>query len=179
MLKKILSPNDCANCRFCCSFRRCSIWETPIFTEENIAAMVENEKNISCLNTFTKDDSTYATYDLSHSYKTDDSEEEVPCPFLDSQKGCTLNENEKPWDCRIWPLRVVNDESGNLTVALTPTCPSINKLELSEVTSFVSEELYDSLIAYAKEHPALIKDNPSLLPLPCSSSLPRKDAHQQ
>ncbi len=30
MLNKILSKEDCAQCRFCCSFRRSSLWETPV-----------------------------------------------------------------------------------------------------------------------------------------------------
>ena len=31
MLSKVLSKETCAKCRFCCSFRRCSLWETPLF----------------------------------------------------------------------------------------------------------------------------------------------------
>ena len=31
MLSKVLSKESCAKCRFCCSFRRQSLWETPLF----------------------------------------------------------------------------------------------------------------------------------------------------
>ena len=34
MLSSVLSPGECAECRFCCSFRRQSLWETPLFDSE-------------------------------------------------------------------------------------------------------------------------------------------------
>ena len=34
MLSKVLKKETCAECRFCCSFRRCSLWETPLFPKE-------------------------------------------------------------------------------------------------------------------------------------------------
>ena len=34
MLSKVLKKETCAECRFCCSFRRCSLWETPLFSKE-------------------------------------------------------------------------------------------------------------------------------------------------
>ena len=33
MLKKILSPESCAQCRLCCIFDRYDVWETPVFNE--------------------------------------------------------------------------------------------------------------------------------------------------
>ncbi|MBQ5491897.1 MAG: hypothetical protein IIT68_07565, partial [Treponema sp.] len=39
MLSKILSKSDCASCKFCCSFRRKSLWETPLFTKESAALL--------------------------------------------------------------------------------------------------------------------------------------------
>ena len=47
---------------------------------------------------------------------------------------------------------------GELVVALTPTCPSINKLDRSVVQEFVRAKLKDELLTYAKAHPYLIKD---------------------
>ena len=32
MLSKILSKETCKNCKFCCSFKRQSLWETPLFS---------------------------------------------------------------------------------------------------------------------------------------------------
>lgn len=164
MLSKILSKEDCAACKFCCSFRRCSLWETPIFTQENIDAIKVDDslsKSVTtqnCLKEFGYQNQTYATYDLSDKYKTDDSEEEAPCPFLDPNKGCILSPTEKPWDCSIWPLRVVRKGEGEPFVVLTPTCPSVNKLEPEMIREFVDDGLRASLIKYAKAHPYLIKE---------------------
>lgn len=164
MLSKILSKEDCAACRFCCSFRRCSLWETPIFTKENIDAINSDSRFAPVLKEFTLSsgncdaDMNYATYDLSGNYQTDDPEEEAPCPYLDSTKGCLLSPEEKPWDCKIWPLRVVSKDGGEPFVVLTPTCPSINKLDIEKVREFADDKLRHSLIEYAKAHPYLIKE---------------------
>lgn len=164
MLSEILSKKDCSSCRFCCSFRRCSIWETPIFTNENIdaikvmAAKTSSEINSEALNLFTESGQTYARYDLSNCYQTNDSEEEAPCPYLNPDKGCILDDVQKPWDCKIWPLRVAKKADGEIVIALTPTCPSINKLDLEAVRSYVNDNLRDSLLTYAINHPYLIKD---------------------
>lgn len=166
MLSKILSKEDCAVCKFCCSFRRCSLWETPIFTKENIDAINSDSRFAPALKECTHSATgghcdtgmKYATYDLSGNYQTDDPEEEAPCPYLDASKGCMLSSEEKPWDCKIWPLRVVSREDGEPFVVLTPTCPSVNKLNIDAVRSFLDDNLRHSLIEYAKAHPYLIKE---------------------
>lgn len=159
MLSKILSKKECASCRFCCSFRRQSLWEVPVFTSENINAVKIYHRELSDnLISFSEGGITYAKYDLRNSYKTNDPNEEVLCPFLDPIKGCVLSDEEKPWDCKIWPFRVVKNDSDEIFVALTPTCPGINKLDKSEIESFADASFNDSLLAYAKEHPYLIKD---------------------
>ena len=95
MLSEILKKEDCAACRFCCAFRRQSLWETPIFTLENTESIEADQKlDASVLQKFLFENNTYARYDLSNNYKTDDSEEEAPCPYL-STNGCILDANEK------------------------------------------------------------------------------------
>lgn len=42
MLSKILKKSDCASCRFCCSFRRQSLWETPLFDLETKERLEKN-----------------------------------------------------------------------------------------------------------------------------------------
>lgn len=158
MLSKILNKETCAECRFCCCFRRTSLWETPIFTKENIDAIRNGNGKSDVLKEIETPSGLYATYDLSDKYLTDDPDEEAPCPYLDPNRGCILSTEEKPWDCKIWPLRVVRQTDGEVTVALTPTCPAINKLDIDKVRTFVNEELRASLLDYADEHPYLIKD---------------------
>ena len=36
LLEKLLTLEDCAKCQFCCSYRRRSLWETIIFTPEEV-----------------------------------------------------------------------------------------------------------------------------------------------
>ena len=170
MLGAILKKEACAECRFCCAFRKTSLWEVPVFTRENTEAIKKNQNLDSSVlvpldkrlfgNTETDIAdylSDYSVYDLTDCYQTDDPEEEVPCPYL-GRNGCVLSAEEKPWDCKIWPLRVMRTEGGEVVIALTPTCPEINKINLNDVKKFVNENLRDELLSYAKSHPYLIKE---------------------
>ena len=164
MLSGILKKEDCAVCRFCCSFRRTSLWETPVFTKENIDAIkADPSLDDSVLNVIKKDGYCFAKYDFSGKYKTDDVSEEAPCPYL-GENGCILSDDEKPWDCKIWPLRVMNKD-GETVVALTPTCPSINRLDFECVKEFVNANLIKDITEYANVHPFLIKEYRSDFPI--------------
>lgn len=155
MLKKILSKTDCAQCKFCCSFRRQSLWETPVF-DENTKQKLEKEFPDA---QFLKRDDFY-TINLLEKYKTNDSEEEVACPFLKDGSGCMLNDKDKPFDCKIWPLRVVKTQNNDdLEIVLTPTCKAINKLSLEIVKDFVNTELKERIFSYARENPQIIKED--------------------
>jgi len=156
MLSGILKKEDCASCRFCCAFKRTSLWEVPVFTKENIESIKQDpDLDSSVLNVTESDGYIKATYDLSSNYKTDNPLEEAPCPYL-GKNGCILTDSEKPWDCKIWPLRVMNKDNEKV-IALTPTCPSINKLELKDVKDYV-DEIRNDLLEYAWEHPFLVKE---------------------
>ena len=175
MLSSILSKSDCAACKFCCSFRRQSLWETPIFYEEDISKIkelypqgkfreVEVVGKLDQNNKNTK--SKVYTFDIYDKYKTDNSEEEAPCPFLDTEKGCKLPPELKPFDCKIWPLRVVKmpeseisqNSTPGLAVALTPTCPAINKLPFEKVQALAESGLGKIILEYAESHPQMVKD---------------------
>ncbi len=155
MLSAILSKSDCASCRFCCSFRRQSLWETPLFEKslaEKLSAKFKDAR-------FKPVGKNSCTIDLSSCYKTDNSEEEATCPFLDANKGCLLTPEEKPFDCSIWPLRASRRPSdGKLVVALTRTCPTVNKVPLSQVEELVKGGLGEKILSRAKENPDMIKD---------------------
>ena len=49
-------------------------------------------------------------------------------------------------------------EDGELVIALTPTCPAINKLEFEMVRQYVNENLREELLDYALKHPLLVKE---------------------
>ena len=162
MLSRILSKEQCASCKFCCSFRRQSLWETPLFDEAQMKAVSEKYPDIefteagNCGNS--KDAKKIYTVKLYDRYKTDDPNEEAACPFLDTTKGCILPKDLKPFDCSIWPLRAVRSDD-KIKVVLTPTCSAINKIPLEDVKKFVREELKDTILKYAESHPEIIKDD--------------------
>lgn len=173
MLSSILSKSDCAACKFCCSFRRQSLWETPIFFEEDIAKIKElypdvkfreiEDSNNDKLKTLAAKSKVY-TFDIYDKYKTNDREEEAPCPFLDTQEGCKLPPELKPFDCKIWPLRVVKmpgskiSQSPELAIALTPTCPAINKVPFDKVQELAKNGLGKTILEYAESHPQMVKE---------------------
>ncbi len=155
MLSKILKKSDCASCRFCCSFRRQSLWETPLFDRET-KERLEKKFPLARFRLVGKDS---FTVDLSAGYKTDEPDEEAACPFLDSEKGCVLSAEEKPFDCKIWPLRAVRKSAGGkIFVALTKTCPAVNRLPFSEIQELVKSGLGEKILSYASSHPDIVKD---------------------
>ena len=103
--KGTIKKSHVQKCRFCCSFRRCSLWETPLFPKDECEKLSHaNEYNVI---------SEFRMYDdcgqmkLEHKYKTDNQEEEAACDYLDVHKGCILSDEDKPFDCKIWPLRII------------------------------------------------------------------------
>ena len=160
MLSSILSRSACANCKFCCSFRRQSLWETPLFSLEVVEKLNQpNEYGI--MGEFaaaeTPQGPCAGRLILEDKYRTDDPEEEVPCTFLDPQKGCILKGEDKPFDCSIWPLRVMRKE-GELVIALTPTCPAIGVAPSSKLSELVKSGLGEKILEYAQVHPYIVKE---------------------
>ena len=158
MLSAILDKSTCATCKFCCSFRRTSLWETPIFP----AADLEKLRALNPQARFRKAGKDSYTFDLSDSYKTTDAAEEAPCPFLDPSRGCTLPQDLKPFECKIWPLRAVRTQE-SISVALTPTCPAINKVPPEQVRDLATSGLGQKILNYAGSHPDIIKKSSSFL----------------
>ena len=150
MLSRILSRETCAACKFCCSFRRQSLWETPLFPPE-VVEKLSKPNEYGVVGEFRDGQIVLG------GYRTDDTEEEVPCTFLDPHKGCILKPEDKPFDCSIWPLRIMRKD-GELVIALTPTCPSIGAVPSQALTELVKSGLGEKILEYAKEHPYIIKE---------------------
>ena len=165
MLKSILKKSDCAECGFCCSFRRASLWETPIFDKEITSKLKKLYPEVKFIKISDKKNSTASsfTFDISDKYKTDNSEEEVPCPFLNTKSGCILPPELKPFDCSIWPFRVVRNLNNQIEVALTPTCTAINKVPRKEIINLLKSGLGKKILDYAEKHPDIIKDSSEFL----------------
>lgn len=150
MLSSLLTKKQCAACKFCCSFRRQSLWETPLFPPE-VVEKLSHPNEYGVVGEFRDGQIVLG------GYCTDDPEEEVPCTFLDPHKGCILKAEDKPFDCSIWPLRVM-DKDGELVIALTPTCPTIGATPRTELVELVLNGLGEKIFEYAKTHLYIIKE---------------------
>ena len=76
------------------------------------------------------------------------------CPMLDNEKGCILGD-DKPFDCRIWPLRVMALNETKV-ITLSPVCPTMNEKSIKELTK-TANELADQIFEYADENPEAVK----------------------
>ena len=83
---KSFEKETCAECRFCCSFRRCSLWETPLFPKE-VMDSLEKKGSPVVFKKQTVSGKEYGQMDLTGKYRTQDSEEEAACEFLDAHKA--------------------------------------------------------------------------------------------
>ena len=148
MMEEILTPADCAGCEFCCSFRRQSLSLTPYFAKEAIDEIrgLYPELHFKTLS------NGAVTIDLDDKYLTDDSEEEALCPF--HRTGCILPEHLNPFDCKLWPVRLMKTGNG-LVLALVPSCPWIRKDDEAKLKE-VAEAGAKEAVEYAKEHPEIV-----------------------
>ena len=146
MLKEVLSPENCARCGFCCSFRRQSLNLTPYFAKETVdeISRLHPEARFKTL------PNGAVTIDIDGKYRTADSEEEALCPF--NRNGCILPEHLKPFDCKLWPFRLMKCGDG-LALALVPTCPWIERdsTKLEATAAVVAKKAME----YAKTHPEI------------------------
>jgi len=145
MLKKILESKTCADCKLCCIFDHYDIWETPVFDEKTMIKL-KSLKNAD----FIKKDGGY----ISKAEKFD-SEGLFTCPALDPESGCILGD-EKPFDCRIWPYRIMKIGDKRV-ISIASICSAMYNKPLSELVGFLKEGLADTIFRYADEHPEIIK----------------------
>lgn len=145
MLKKILSPESCAECRLCCGFDKDDIWEIPLL-EPALADYLGEEKN-----------GGFKLIARDENYVFDMKFEEnglTYCPAL-TERGCSLGER-KPFDCQIWPLRVMR-LGEYLVITLSPICKAVPNRSVSEISDFVAG-ISDTIYNAAKNNPGMVKD---------------------
>ncbi|MGN1090274.1 MAG: hypothetical protein ACI4Q6_07730 [Huintestinicola sp.] len=150
MLKEILSPKSCAWCRICCIFDKYDVWETPVISAELKERIEAEHPEISFVS---KGDSGAYIFNMDKCW--DEKDEIFRCPALDPQKGCTLGEN-KPFDCSIWPFRVMN-LGGETVISIASICPEMIKKPLSELIKVLDNGLGDVIFKKAEEEPSIIK----------------------
>lgn len=145
MLEKILSKKTCAECRVCCSFDNYDIWETPVISDK---LKSEIEK--------IRPEQKFVSHGQSWLFRMDkaDSDELFYCPML-TETGCILG-NKKPFDCNIWPLRVMN-LNGSRVISISPVCKSVFELPMVTLREF-AEEVAGEIFAYSDENPDIVKE---------------------
>lgn len=144
MLKQILSGETCAKCRNCCVFEQQSAWELPTFPLESAGRLQDGAYQIQAENGRCR---------ITLHSGNDGAQ---PCPFLDSSTGCTLPEPEKPFACKIWPLRLMRDESGKVRLALYRGCPGIPEERRGALQTLLNSGLSAKIYAEAERDPSLI-----------------------
>lgn len=147
MLSKILEKSTCAACKFCCVFSRKALWEVPNFPLENLQ---ELQKYAVTSPVFTEEKGALSLH-LEQFYKTNSEEETVSCNFLDEKCGCTLPNNLKPMQCKIWPFRIVKKDGKNLLVFET-TCTALGDNLTTELREFAKRELVTPIKEYLACH---------------------------
>lgn len=149
MLSKILSREECSKCKICCEFDDDDIWETPVIYNDSIKSVL----NINPSQDFIETDCNGKKLRVLKLKKEDDI---YPCTMLDRSKGCMLGSENKPFDCKIWPLRVMKKDEKTV-IALSPVCPVVAKKPIGDVCC-VAEDLSDLIFEQAKLHPEIVKD---------------------
>ena len=146
MIGKLLSREECAKCRLCCCFDSYDLWETPI---------IEKSTHDRIISGFRPDQ---AFLDLEDHYllkmQKEPDRDLYYCSLLYHDKGCIMGE-EKPFDCRIWPFRVM-DLNGTRVIALSTVCPVVQTRPLCEIQA-VAKELAPQIFAYADRAPFAVK----------------------
>ena len=98
-------------------------------------------------------------------FRMDEAEDELYyCPMLDHKTGCRLGD-DKPFDCRIWPYRVM-DFGGNRVISMASICPTMYAKPLSELCRELEKNgLAEKIFAYADSHPDIVKPYESGYPI--------------
>lgn len=145
MLKKILKGSSCAECRLCCIFDRYDVWETPVFTPEIRDKILE-----------VKPATKFISKDNGYIFRVEEFSDEglFSCPAL-TENGCILSDG-KPFDCRIWPYRIMNI-SGRRAITIASICDELYNRPLSQLVDFLKEGLADEIFRYADSHPEIVK----------------------
>ncbi len=168
MLTSLLPPSVCASCRLCCNFLPESIWETPAL-EPPCAAHLR-KLGVSLV------ERPQGGETIALNFAPECPQKAADCPLLDTSAGCRLPRDLRPLECRLWPLRLMRDEAGNIVLACYSSCPGLASVPPEQLLS-LAHSLRPLLLERASSFPASIRPlhpNYSILfPLSESPSLPR------
>ena len=144
MLSKVLDKNTCAKCKICCGFAKSDEWEIPYITKSQAKELERKGYKI-------KNNGKYYTYDLEFV-----SDEVKYCPYLDFKKGCLLSEDEKPFDCKIWPVRLMK-KNNEYFLAVADICPEF-KDKKDDLKKLIDDDLLEKIKDYIKNNDYYINE---------------------
>ncbi len=146
MLKNILKKTDCADCRICCVFDKYDLWETPVL-EDSLKETVSERYP----------DTAFIRKEGGWIFRMTESADGLYyCPMLDPKSGCKLGD-DKPFDCRIWPYRVM-ELGGKRVISIASICPVMYAKPLSELCGELEKNnLGEKIAEYAEKFPHIIK----------------------
>ncbi len=150
MLTHIFNSAVCARCRLCCNFRPASAWETP-FLEDSLCELLSSRGIPLCTR-------PNGSRSFCLNFRTDAAEETADCPLLDPATGCTLPREQRPFECRVWPLRLMRTEEGELCIGCYTACPALNDAEtLERLKAYACGDLLPVLLDYARRFPQSVR----------------------
>lgn len=149
MLTHLFTPEQCALCKLCCNFHRSSAWETPVIDDK--LATTLNESGVPMI--YRKDGSR--TFCLT--FTSSDPSESANCPVLDTCKGCMLPREQRPFECRIWPLRLMREDDGTLILGLYLNCPALTPSVRNKIIQEATGALLPMLIEEAHRQPLIVR----------------------
>lgn len=149
MLTCVFSPTQCAQCKLCCNFHRSSAWETPALQDEQIFLLQE-----MCVPLEKRADGTTSFF---LNFQSDSPDEVANCPMLNPSSGCMLPREQRPFECRIWPVRVMKKHS-TLVVGIYEKCPALENGCFDNLKNLVLENLLSEILDYARRHPQAVRE---------------------
>lgn len=145
MLGELLSREECAKCKICCCFDSDDIWEAPVITDEMADKIVKSVVN---QNFIVQNDVRILKMDKEYD------KDLYYCSLLDHNTGCIMKD-QKPFDCKIWPFRVM-DFDGRLVITLSPVCPIIKTKPFEKIID-VLDKISPIIFEQAENNPEIVK----------------------
>ncbi len=128
MLTSLLPPSACASCRLCCNFMPESVWESPAL-EPDCAERLR-QMGLPLVHRPEGGETLELVFHAACPQQA------ALCPLLDVASGCRLPREQRPLECRLWPLRLMREESGRVVVACYRSCPGLASVSHEALVAF-------------------------------------------
>lgn len=146
MLNGLLSKEECASCRLCCTFGSYNAEGTPTVTAE-VKELIRREYLPE--QKFAPKGGAFVMHML-----PEPDPDLCTCPLLDKSCGCIMGD-DKPFECRIWPVQVMK-RGNSLVLTVSPLCP-VMKQKPRELIAEKCRELAPLVFAEAAACPELVR----------------------